>query len=212
MNQETAGMSGDGSSNPGICLIVPQRDDGLPRQRDVLAVMSDHRIASIRLTLPPGSTGDPRSIADFLLSATDGCETSVLIDSRLDLVLPLGLHGVHLQDGARSVQAARRKLPKDYAVGAFCGNSRDEAYRAGDEGADYVSFGPLAASLGASSQIATPELFDLWSSTTLLPALAETCSDSATVAAYSIVSDFLVVGEYLWRSDDPSQELAELVR
>ena len=212
MNQETTGTRGDDSSNPGICLIVPQRGDGLPKQRDVLAVMSDHQIASLRLTLLPGSTGDPRSMADFLLSATDGSETSVLIDSRLDLVLPLGLHGVHLQDGARSVPRARRKLPKEYTVGAFCGTSRDEAYRAGDEGADYVSFGPLAPSPSTASQIATPELFDLWSSTTLLPALAETCSDRATVAAYSIVSDFLVIGEDLWLSEDPSRELAKLVR
>ena len=211
MNQETAGIREDGPTKPGICLIVPQRGDGLPKQNDVLAVMSDHTIASFRLTLPPGSTGDPQSMADFLLAATDRYETSVLIDSLLDLVLPLGLHGVHLQDGARSVARARQKLSKDYTVGAYCGTSRDEAYQAGADGADYVSFGPLGASGENVSQIATPEFFDLWSSTTMLPALAEPCCDGAIVAAYSVHSDYIVIGEELWRSEDPSRELTKLL-
>ena len=211
MNQETAGICEDGPAKPGICLIVPQRGDGLPKQNDLLAIMSDHTIASIRLTLPPGSTGDPRSMADFLLAATDRYETSVLIDSRLDLVLPLGLHGVHLQDGARSVARARQRLSKDYTVGAYCGTSRDEAYQAGADGADYVSFGPLGASGENASHIATPEFFDLWSSTTMLPVLAEPCCDGATVAAYSVHSDYIVIGEDLWRSEDPSRELTRLL-
>ena len=211
MDQETTGIRKDGPPKPGICLIVPHRGDGLPKQRDLSAILSDHAIASIRLTLPPGSTGDPQSMADFLLLATDRYETSVLIDSRLDLVLPLGLHGVHLQDGARSVARARRKLSKDYSVGTYCGTSRDEAYQAGAAGADYVSFGPLGASEENASGIATPELFDLWSSTTMLPALAETCGDGATVAAYSVHSDYIVIGEELWWSDDPSRELVKLL-
>ena len=211
INQETVGTRKYDPTNPGICLIVPQWDDGLPKQSDVSAILSDHTIASIRLTLPPGRTGDPQSMADFLLLATDRYETSVLIDSRLDLVLPLGLHGVHLQDGARSVARARRKLSKDYTVGAFCGASRDEAYQAGADGADYVSFGPLVASKKNASQIATPEFFDLWSSTTMLPVLAEPCCDGATVAAYSVHSDYIVIGEELWRSEDPSQELTKLL-
>ena len=211
MDQETTGIRKDGPPKPGICLIVPHRGDGLPKQRDLSAILSDHTIASIRLTLPPGSTGDPQSMADVLLLATDRYETSVLIDSRLDLVLPLGLHGVHLRDGARSVARARRKLSNDYAVGAYCGTSRDEAYQAGADGADYVSFGPLRASGENASQIATPELFDLWSSTTMLPALAEPCCDGAAVAAYSAHSDYIVIGENLWRSEDPSRKLTKLL-
>ncbi|HIE71875.1 MAG TPA: hypothetical protein EYP98_17775, partial [Planctomycetes bacterium] len=54
----------------------------------------------------------------------------------------LGLDGVHLTDGSRSVRVARKELGPDAIVGAFCGTSRHDGMVAGEAGADYVALGP----------------------------------------------------------------------
>ncbi len=76
------------------------------------------------------------------------------------LVERLGLDGVHLTDGARTVRKARKDLGADAIVGAFCGVTRHEGISAGEAGADYAAFGPIGATgLGEGDY----GLFQWWS-------------------------------------------------
>ncbi len=104
-----------------------------------------------------------------------------------------GCDGAHL-DAGEDVKAARRVLD-DLQLGVFCGGSRDQAMQAGEQGADYVSFGPFFGEAAAD-----PALVRWWVELMELPAVAEggiTVANCATLVQAGV--DFLAVDEGVWR-------------
>lgn len=79
------------------------------------------------------------------------------------MVKTAGTESTAKTDGARSVRYAREELGEDAIVGAFCGSSRHEGMTAGENGADYVSFGPVGDSALYRGEPAQLELFQWWS-------------------------------------------------
>jgi thiamine-phosphate pyrophosphorylase len=119
-----------------------------------------------------------------------------------ELAEKLGLDGVHLLDGARSVRAARKALGPDAIVGCFCGQSRHDGLNAAEYGADYVSFGPISGALGDGA-VADPDLFAWWSEVIEVPVVAEGGLTPDWVANLSGMTDFFAVGEEIWNTEDP---------
>ena len=118
----------------------------------------------------------------------------------------LGLDGVHLTDGQRSVRETRKTLGADAIVGAFCGTSRHNGMEAGEAGADYVTFGPVgASSLGTGDQAET-DLFSWWSDMIELPIVAEGALDEAIIKTLAPITDFFGISE-IWDADDPAAQL-----
>ncbi|KRS14903.1 thiamine-phosphate pyrophosphorylase [Roseovarius atlanticus] len=196
---------------PQIYLITPPEIE-LARFPSMLdRVLRDHEIACVRLAL---STHDETALcraADTCREVAHGHDVAIVIDTHFVLAERLGLDGVHLTDGSRTVRKARKELGPDAIVGAFCGTSRHDGMSAGEAGADYVSFGPAGVSaLGDGSQ-AEAELFEWWSQVIEVPVVAEGALDASTVAQLSTMTDFFGIGDEIWRSDDPSAALGELV-
>ncbi|MCL4164734.1 UNVERIFIED_CONTAM: hypothetical protein GTU68_066518, partial [Idotea baltica] len=148
---------------PQIYLITPPTLD-LSHFPDQLArVLDAHAIACVRLSLASTDEDHIARAADACREVTHARDVALVIDTHLAMVERLGLDGVHLTDGARTVRYARKELGADAIVGTFCGTSQHEGMSAGESGADYISFGPIGASaLGDGSQ-ADKELFDWWS-------------------------------------------------
>jgi thiamine-phosphate pyrophosphorylase len=73
--------------------------------------------------------------------------TPVLINGRPDLCLLAGATGVHLPAAGLPVSAVRRVLGRPALVGRST-HSIDEIRTAMEEGADYVTFGPVYATPG----------------------------------------------------------------
>lgn len=196
---------------PQIYLITPPEIE-LARFPAILdRVLRDHEIACVRLAL---STHDETALcraADTCREVAHGQDVAIVIDTHFVLAERLGLDGVHLTDGSRTVRKARKELGPDAIVGAFCGTSRHDGMTAGEAGADYVSFGPAGFSaLGDGSQ-AEAELFEWWSQVIEVPVVAEGALDAATVSQLSSMTDFFGIGDEIWREDDPSAALGELV-
>ncbi|MDF0643455.1 MAG: thiamine phosphate synthase [Nitrospira sp.] len=82
------------------------------------------------------------------LAAPASCR--LLINDRVDLALAMEHTGVHLRSDSLPVAAARRLLGSDRLIGASA-HSGEEVLRAESEGADYVVFGPLYATLSKVS-------------------------------------------------------------
>ncbi|GAB1364071.1 hypothetical protein MASR1M32_33070 [Rhodobacter sp.] len=122
----------------------------------------------------------------------------------------MGLDGVHLSDGARSVRKARKELGADAIVGAFCGATRHEGISAGEAGADYAAFGPVGAT-GLGGELAGRDLFEWWSEMIEVPVIAEGGLTLDLVEAFAPVTDFFGIGPEIWREDDPAAALARLV-
>ena len=193
---------------PQIYLITPPEFElsQFPRQLD--AVLNTHDVACIRLTL---ATQDE----DRLSRAADACrevafarDVAIVISDHVILADRLGLDGVHLSDGARSVRAARKTLGADAIVGAFCASSRHDGMTAGEAGADYVSFGPVGLSNLGDGSVADRELFEWWSEMIEIPIVAEGALDISNITALSPVTDFFGISE-IWSSDDPATMLTE---
>lgn len=199
------------TERPQLTLITPPAFDLGVFPDQLAAVLDQVDVACVRLAL---ATRDE----DTLLRAGDACrvvcharDVAIVIESHLLLVERLGLDGVHLTDGARSVRAARKDLGADAIVGTFCGTSRHEGMSAGEAGADYAAFGPIgASSLGKGEQVDF-DLFEWWSQVIEVPSIAEGALTAELVAKFGPVTDFFGVGEEIWASDDPASALKALI-
>ncbi|MGB8621606.1 MAG: thiamine phosphate synthase, partial [Paracoccaceae bacterium] len=149
--------------------------------------------------------------ADALREIAHARDIALTIEAHVQLVERLGLDGVHLTDGARSVRKTRKELGADAIVGAFCGNSRHDGMNAGEAGADYVTFGPVGESALGDGTRAGHDLFEWWSEMIEVPVVAEGALTVETVAALAPVTDFFGVGEEIWSSDDPAAALGRLI-
>jgi len=167
-------------------------------------------VACVRLEL---ATRDEDAIgrgADAVREVCHARDIAVVIADHRLIAERHGLDGVHFTDGARHVRKARADLGSDAIVGAFCGASRHEGMVAGENGADYVSFGPVgSAGLGDGTR-AEPELFQWWSEMIEVPVVAEGGLTEALVRALAPVTDFLAFGEEIWSADDPVATLKAL--
>ncbi|MET4127054.1 thiamine phosphate synthase [Roseovarius sp. MBR-6] len=199
------------AEQPQIYLVTPpafERDAFAPR---LAAVLDAQAVACVRLALASTDEDSVARAADACREITHARDVALVIERHLGLVERLGLDGVHLPDGARSVRAARKALGPDAIVGAFCGASRHDGMSAGEAGADYVSFGPVGATALGSGTRAERELFEWWSEMIELPVVAEGALDGQTVASLAPVSDFLAFGEEIWREDDAGAALSRLL-
>lgn len=201
-------MSDD--TRPQIYLLTPP-DFSLGTFPDVLAAVLDAvPVACLRLRMASTDERNVAQAADALRALAHARDVPLVIESHLHLVERLGLDGVHLTDGAKSVRKTRKELGADAIVGAFCGASRHDGLTAGETGADYISFGPVGETALGTGEIAEADLFAWWSEMIELPVVAEGALNEALVRALAPVTDFFALGDEIWRDDDPVAALQAL--
>lgn len=195
---------------PQIYLITPPEIELSHFPDDLSRVLDAAEIACIRLSLATRDEDLILRAADAVREVAHRYDVALVIDTHVVLAGRLGLDGVHLTDGARSVRMARKELGADAIVGAFCGQSRHDGMNAGEAGADYVSFGPVGGTALGDGSRAEAEVFEWWSEMIELPVVAEGGLDVDIVRRLGPITDFFGIGEEIWRSDDPVAALAAL--
>ncbi|MEL6168544.1 MAG: thiamine phosphate synthase [Pseudomonadota bacterium] len=196
---------------PQLYLITPPEIELSRFPATLDEVLGVHSVACIRLAL---SSTDPDLIAratDAVREVAHARDVALVIEAHVAMAERLGLDGVHLTDGARSVRSARAALGPDAIVGAFCGASRHDGMTAGEAGADYVSFGPVRdTGLGAGG-IAESDLFAWWSEMIEVPVVAEGALTGTEVSVLWDKADFLGFGSEIWDEADPLAALTALL-
>jgi len=81
-------------------------------------------------------------MAYSLREITGRYKAGLFINGRVDIAMAVGAEGVHLGISDIPVQAARKAAGNDMLIGASA-HSVAEARRAEQEGADFVTFGPI---------------------------------------------------------------------
>lgn len=198
------------AEQPQIYLITPPEIELSHFPSDLARVLDAEDIACIRLSLATRDEDLILRAADAVREVAHRFDVALVIDTHVVLAQRLGLDGVHLTDGARSVRMARKELGADAIVGAFCAQSRHDGMGAGEAGADYVSFGPVGETTLGDGSRAEADLFQWWSEMIEIPVVAEGGLDAGIVRSLAPITDFFGIGEEIWRTDDPVAALKTL--
>ena len=196
---------------PQIYLVTPPEFE-LSQFPDVLAsVLDAHEVACLRLSMATQDADRISRAGDAIREVAHARDVATVIDTHVELSEKLGLDGVHLTDGARSVRKVRKVLGGDAIVGAYCRGSRHDGMSAGEAGADYVAFGPVGDTPLGDGTRAEHDLFSWWSEMIEVQVVAEGALTSELWTNLAPVADFIALGEEIWQHDDPAAALARLV-
>lgn len=196
---------------PQIYLITPpafELESFVPQLASVLDAVE---VACVRLALAGHDEDAIARAADACRMVAHERDVAMVIADHVKLAERHGLDGVHLMDAARSVRIARKELGPDAIVGAWCGASKHAGMAAGEAGADYVCFGPLAETALHNGAVAGREIFAWWSEVIEVPVVAEGGLTPALMAEFAPVTDFFALGEEIWSAPDPVAALKALI-
>ena len=199
------------SERPQIYLVTPPDFDLEIFPDRLAAVLDGAEIACVRLALASRDEDRVARAADALREVAHARDVALVIESHVLLVERLGLDGVHLTDGARSVRKMRKDLGEDAIIGTFCGTTRHEGITAAEAGADYASFGPVGTTPLGDGTRAELELFQWWSEMIEVPIVAEGALTAELVEKLGPYTDFFGVGEEIWKAGDALAELSALL-
>lgn len=202
-------MTTEDRDAPQIYLVTPPEFDLGSFPEQLARVMGEVEIACLRLSLATRDEDRILRAADSVREVAHKVDVALVIDTHVVMAERLGLDGVHLLDGARTVRFARKTLGPDAIVGTYCRQSRHEGMSAAEAGADYVSFGPISGALG-DGEVAEHELFTWWSEMIEVPVVAEGGLTTELVTQFAPVTDFFSVGEEIWSSEDPVAALRQI--
>lgn len=200
----------DAPELPQLYLITDEAADSVNFAPRLAACLDRVPVACVMLRMASADADRVARAADACRAITDPRDVALVAQDHLLLAERLGLDGVHLSDGSRSVAAARKALGEDAIVGAYCGTSRHDGMSAGERGADYVTFGPVGETGLGDGTLADHDSFAWWSQMIELPVVAEGGLTPDLIRSLTPVTDFFALGPELWRTDDAAQTLADL--
>lgn len=90
-------------------------------------------------------------LARVLQPLCRSAKAPLLVNSNLEVVKEIRADGVHLPAGGMSIAEARSAVGPGALIGQSC-HAREEVARAGEEGADFVVFGPVWDTEGKKGQ------------------------------------------------------------
>lgn len=201
----------DNPDQPQIYLITPTALEPASFADQLSAILDAVDIACVRLAIAEPNEDLVARAADACREAAHARDVPLVIERHVQLVERLGLDGVHLTDGARSVRATRKALGPDPILGTYCEASRHDGMNAGEAGADYISFGPVGHSDLGDGTLAEPDMFAWWSQMIELPVVAEGALDVALIEALAPITDFFAIGPEIWHHEDPLHALKTLI-
>jgi thiamine-phosphate pyrophosphorylase len=151
------------TDRPQLYLVTPPAFDLEVFPARLASVLDAEEVACVRLALATRDEDEVARAADALRALAHARDVALVIEHHVLMVERLGLDGVHLTDGARSVRKVRKDLGTEAIIGAFCGATRHEGIAAAEAGADYVAFGPAGVTPLGDGTLAGQDLFAWWS-------------------------------------------------
>lgn len=168
-----------------LMLVLPSTL--APGEAAARAAAGDVAAVVVRRSAAPPDGAKLRALAQPLQKA----DCAVLVEDLPDLAASTGLDGVHTEDPA-ALAAALKRLKPNGIVGVGGLTTRHDAMEAGESGADYVMFGPLAGGVDFPRICA---LVEWWSALFEVPCAAVATSSAEVEALARAGADFIALSE-----------------
>jgi thiamine-phosphate pyrophosphorylase len=104
-------------------------------------------VEMIQIRVKELSTRDLSDLVQAVLRVAS--RSQILVNTRTDVALACGAHGVHLPAGSMSPITIRRITPAGFLIGVSC-HTMEELRAAEREGADFAVYGPVFPSVTKS--------------------------------------------------------------
>ena len=205
-----------------IYLITPPRIDDLDAfAKDLRAAVEAAPVAALQLRLKDGGKVADSSVvvqaAATIFPIVRDAGGICLLNDDPALAAKIGADGVHLGQSDGGVADAREIMGEEAVVGVTCHDSKDLAFRASEDGADYVAFGaffptqtkaPPTQFEGAAGL----ELLQWWQDTMTVPCVAiGGITPSNAPQLVEAGADFLAVSGGVWDfADGPAASVRSL--
>ncbi len=140
-------------------------------------------------------------------------DAAFVVNDAPSLAAEVGADGVHVGQedlvAAGGMQRLREVVGPEMVIGISCHDSRHLAMEAGEQGADYVSFGAFYPTRTKDAKgRPQPEILSWWNDYATLPSVAIGGITPANVAPLVTAgADFLAVVSYVWEhAEGPGRE------
>lgn len=194
-----------------IYLISPPKIQLKTFSAELEKSLKTSLVPVFQLRLKDYERSEVKKISQELQKICKDNNCQFLLNDDFNLALEIAADGVHLGAEDGSIKLAREKSQKinpNFVIGASCYDSRHLAMEAGEQGADYISFGAFFESKTKKSRgKPTLEILE-WSNEILnLPIVAigginaENCKPLVKSGA-----DFLAVISYVWEHPNGVEE------
>lgn len=185
-------------------LSPPVIDDLLSFSNDLDAVLTTGHVACFQLRLKDISDDDVVRIGTAVRDICQVHNVPILMNDRPDLAKRLSFDGAHIGQDDMPYRDARELLGKGAIIGVTCHNSKELAFTAAGQGANYIAFGAFFETATKSPKThASVELLEFWRDTMEIPCVAiggmtaENAGDIAKAGA-----DFIAVSSGVWAAKD----------
>ena len=182
-----------------LYLATPPAIDLATFPGALVAALDAGDVACLQIRLKDATDDAIRRAAAVIVPITQSRGVAVLMNDRPDLAVETGCDGAHVGQTDTPAKEARRILG-DLTMGVTCHASRDLAFQAGEDGADYVAFGAFFPTATKDASIrAEPEILAWWSGISTIPCVAIGGITAANCAPLvQAGADFLAVIGAVW--------------
>ena len=187
-----------------IYLISPPQIELKDFSSKLEKALKTRLVPSFQLRLKNYSLPEVKKISQEIKKICDNNNCLFLLNDFYEIALEVGASGVHVGIDDKKISQIRQNSPKNFVIGASCYDSKHLAMEAGEQGADYISFGAFFETQTKISRgKPTVEILN-WASEILnLPIVAiGGINNKNCVELVKNGADFLAVISYVWQHSE----------
>lgn len=124
-----------------IYLISPPKIEIDKFSKSLKNALQTNKIAVFQLRLKDYPQEIIKNYSKEIKKICDDYNCQFILNDFYEIAIELGLSGVHVGIDDNKIKIIRQNSPQNFVVGASCYDSKHLAMEAGEDGADYISFG-----------------------------------------------------------------------
>ena len=135
-----------------IYLISPPKIEIDKFSKSLKNALQTNKVAVFQLRLKDYNHDIIRNYCKEIKKICDDYNCPLILNDFYEIAIELGLSGVHVGIDDKKITTIRQNSPANFVIGASCYDSKHLAMEAGEQGANYLSFGAFFPSKTKNSR------------------------------------------------------------